>query len=381
MSFNFLNIPVHFHPTFWIFLMFFSFQPNMEIIEMALLGGALTLSLLFHEYGHALTALYYGAKPEITLQAFGGYASYQSSFVTKKQQFWITLNGPVFTLLLILGSHYLLKGYFFQNYHTNLFLYFMKNLNILWLIINLAPLLPLDGGQLLSYLLEFKLSEKKGQRIGLMIGNITAVLGAAYFVFYEYYCFAALFIFYGFQNLQTYQHLGFSKKETSNFNLYNNAMQAKEEKKTEKAKTILQKILKSKDNYLKTQAVEELAEIHYEEKEYKRASDLLSKQEPRNLKKGKLLLCKMAYLAKNYSFFEKHSRDAYEEFPVFETALLNSKAFAGLNHPKLSGQWLKVAFEFNDPNMGTMEEILKDPIYQGVKNHDAFQQHVLKYQI
>lgn len=93
MNFTFLNIPVGIHPSFWIFLLFFTGIYNNPSIESVIVGAVMFVSLLVHEYGHALTAAYFGAKPTITLEAFGGRAEYSSFGISRKKQLLITLYG------------------------------------------------------------------------------------------------------------------------------------------------------------------------------------------------------------------------------------------------------------------------------------------------
>jgi len=202
MSFNFLKIPIHIHSSFWFFLLFFSFDPSFSVVEIFILGLVLMLSFLVHEYGHALVAAFFGAKPEINLQAFSGYASYQSNKITEKQSCLVILSGPVFTLALILFSHYFLKGNFFNFEYLNIFFYYMLKLNILWLISNLVPLEPLDGGRLLVCFLTNKMGEKNGLKLSRNIGNVAAIVGTSYFVSHGHYFFGTLFLFFGFNNLK-----------------------------------------------------------------------------------------------------------------------------------------------------------------------------------
>jgi len=91
MNFRFLTIPVHIHPTFWILMLFFTGIYRDFSIESVIVGLVLFLSLIVHEYGHALTALYFGAQPTITLEGLGGKAQYNGARMTSQQQLWITI--------------------------------------------------------------------------------------------------------------------------------------------------------------------------------------------------------------------------------------------------------------------------------------------------
>ncbi len=169
-------------------------------IENLILGIVLIVSLLVHELGHAFTARYLGARPKITLEGLGGNAQYLSFGMTPKQHFIITLNGPLFESLLIFVSYFLLKLGFFEDQPYALhFLTTMFQLNILWCLLNLIPILPLDGGQLVRYVLEGKYGPK-GYRISHIASLTTTILVAPILFYLGHLFFGGMLIFFGIQN-------------------------------------------------------------------------------------------------------------------------------------------------------------------------------------
>ncbi len=374
MKFTFLKIPVLIHPSFWISLVFFVGVYDSLSYEKLILGLVFIFSLLFHEYGHGLTAQYFGKNPKIDLIAFGGSTSYYDSSLTKKQRFLITLNGPLFTGILILLSYYLLKADISLNYYMRYFLYVTMRLNIFWGIINLIPIYPLDGGKLLAYILETSFGEK-GLKTSLFIGNISAILACIYGFGNNYYIIGYLSLIYGLQNLQKYYQVGFGFHKKNNYTLYNDSLKAIESNQTKKAKIILRKLLKAKDNNIKISAIETLANVLYKENENKKAYALLLKSDHQLLKTGKCLLCKLAFVEKNYLLIEKYSQEIYQIDPSYEIALLNSKSFAFLNNPKYSAGWLKTASLFENVKKKTLTEILQDKMFDNVRNDKTFKQH------
>ncbi len=161
-------------------------------------------SLLFHEYGHALTAQKFGRTPEITLEGFGGHASYDGRGLSDREHVLITLAGPLFTAVLIGISYYLLRCQIFAGSPVNIFLYYIMQLNMYWLLVNLAPLHPLDGGKISEYFFRKWVGSERGYRWNLMLGNITALFGICYFLLNNNFMFAYLFMFYGWGNLQAF---------------------------------------------------------------------------------------------------------------------------------------------------------------------------------
>ena len=364
MNFRFLNIPVTVQPTFWLFVIFFCYDSYSSPGHMLLLATTLGFSLLFHEYGHGLAAKKFGKDPEITLEAFGGYASYTSGALTDTQHFIITLCGPVFTGLLIAISYYLLEVHLFGSYWPNCFLYYMMKLNIYWLFVNLAPLKPLDGGQMMSYLLNRFLGAEKGNFYSLILGNVTGLLLTSYFLYYEDYIFALIFASYGIKNFQAYQsHPSHpSKRHGSAFDQLKEATQLLDEKELAKAELIFKKLVRSKDEYFKIHASQGLASIFEQQGKNKEAYNLLISIDPSKLLQGKWLLSKLAYREQNYLLVTTLALDVYNTHPTFETALLNAKAFAKIGDDHLAVGWLNTAMQFDEAK-SDINEILADPAF------------------
>jgi Zn-dependent protease len=357
--------------------MLFAFDSGTSPAKMLLLIGVLSFSLLFHEYGHALTALFFGRNPEINLVAFGGNATYNGIGLSDKQQFLITLNGPLFTAFLVFLSYVCLQFHFFHNYFANYFLFQTMRLNIFWGLANIIPLYPLDGGHLLRYFLKARFGDEKGLRISLTIGNVCAVLASTYFFCTQCYYFGFIFLYYGFQNLQAYNHQ--KQVGPNNFSLFHDGVAAANNNDMENAKSIFKKLLKSKDSYYRTSATEEMAHLLYKEGKNKEAYRLLRKEDPETLKKGKCLLCQLAYEEKDYALIERFSREIYEIDSTFEMALLNSKAFACLHQPELAAGWLCTAARFNEAPIQTIDDVLYDPTFDTVRNSNAFKHYIQQF--
>ena len=295
MNFRFLNIPVEIHPTFWIFLLFFTKFYQDPSIESVIVGIVLIFSLLVHEYGHALTAVYFGASPTITLEAFGGKAQYNGRRITPKQEFLITLNGPLLESLLIVLPFFLLKmGVFAGHAYIQYFLYVTMRLNILWCLLNLIPLVPLDGGHLVRYILEKKFGDN-GHRLSIIIGLICVVLATPYLYYAGYFFFGTLLLIYGFQNFQILRGFRVSARENSPFSCYLMGVNAINDNEPEKAKMFLTPLLKSKQQNIKHSAIESLAQVYFRENDSQKAYKLLLKGDHQFLKAGKCLLCKLAF--------------------------------------------------------------------------------------
>lgn len=185
VHFRFFKVPVYIDVSFWIFLFLIMSSMGWQL-ESLLFVIVLTLSIFIHEYGHALAALFCGADPIIILQAFGSRAEFNKP-VTDNQKILITLAGPLFQGLLVLITYILLQFNIFNDL-LKLLLMMTMGINIIWFLLNLIPIAPLDGGWLVRYILEKKWGYK-GYRISIVIGLVAAAVSIPCLYVYFRKCF------------------------------------------------------------------------------------------------------------------------------------------------------------------------------------------------
>ena len=110
----------------------------------------LFVSVLLHEFGHALTAQARGIRvPNITLFIFGGVANIAMEPRTPRDEFWITVFGPLTSLALAgVGAAvwYVTRGTLRPVAALGVVLGFI---NLQLALFNLIPGFPLDGGRIL----------------------------------------------------------------------------------------------------------------------------------------------------------------------------------------------------------------------------------------
>jgi len=157
VRFSIFGIPVRVHPFFWLTLAIIggalSANSPQDIFRLLLFLLAGFFSILVHELGHALTARKFGARAEIVLQAFGGYAAYSGVRMTRPQSFLITAAGPA--VQIVFGAVVLLALTRIPDLNQNAgyFLTVLVWISLVWAVLNLLPVLPLDGGQMLNAIL------------------------------------------------------------------------------------------------------------------------------------------------------------------------------------------------------------------------------------
>jgi stage IV sporulation protein FB len=178
LHFSLFNIPIRVLPWFWITLALIGGALRADskeaIFKILLFMLAGFISILVHELGHALTAKHFGKRVEIVLQAFGGYAAYSGGErLTKLQSLAIIAAGPGIQILLGVGALILTKQVDDLSLQAKYFFSILYVISLLWAILNLLPVLPMDGGRLLETMLG-------PQRIRLTLQiSISVALGIA----------------------------------------------------------------------------------------------------------------------------------------------------------------------------------------------------------
>jgi Zn-dependent protease/predicted transcriptional regulator len=110
-------------------------------------------SLLLHELGHAMQARREGMQIDgITLWLFGGVARFKGMFPTAGAEFRIAIAGPLVTVGLT-GAFTVLAALVPSSQALHGVFAWVGYVNLLLLVFNLIPALPLDGGRVLRSIL------------------------------------------------------------------------------------------------------------------------------------------------------------------------------------------------------------------------------------
>lgn len=231
LRFRALGIPVRVHPFFWLIAAMLGWA-DQDLPRVALWVGCVFVSILVHEYGHGLMAMRFRESPSILLWGMGGLCYSQGERQTPRERLLVILAGPgagfllalvVMTLATVvrgvtpdehagiitslLGMSGSVDG--FAKFHSLLearTYLFLVEINVLWGLLNLLPIWPLDGGQAFQILLTWY-DRPRGRRWGhivsLMVAGILAVMAALggdqifMAIFFGY------FAFVNYQMLQT----------------------------------------------------------------------------------------------------------------------------------------------------------------------------------
>ncbi len=205
ISFSVFNIPVRVLPWFWVTLVLIGgglyADSRQAILELLLFVIAGFVSILVHELGHALAAKRFGNQVHIVLQAFGGYAAYSGAPQTRPRSLMITAAGPAIQIVLGIGALVLAKTLPSLNQNSFYFLYMLGAISLIWAILNLLPVLPLDGGRLVESALG-PARRNLALWISCLTGAGVAVLSFFYFGQWFVAIFMGMFAYQSFKALR-----------------------------------------------------------------------------------------------------------------------------------------------------------------------------------
>jgi len=107
------------------------------------------VSVLIHELGHALAGLAFGYRPEIALVWMGGHTVPNAPGpIPWHKDVMLTAAGPLFGLMLAGAAYGVLMGTGGRSEVSDFFLINFVQANLAWAVLNLLPVLPLDGGRI-----------------------------------------------------------------------------------------------------------------------------------------------------------------------------------------------------------------------------------------
>ncbi len=176
LKWKMLGVPVRIHPLFWLVALGLVYQPTIPF-ELVLIGvGCVLFSILVHEFGHALSGRFYGDRQnEVILYYFGGLCVSPRPLQKVWSNIIHILCGPAAGLLLA-GAAYACQMFLGQGAGVAL-AYTLELLiwvNLVWSLMNLLPIFPLDGGQVLRELIQWK-APRRGDHLVFTISLYVAV--------------------------------------------------------------------------------------------------------------------------------------------------------------------------------------------------------------
>jgi Zn-dependent protease len=205
LRFTLLGVPVRVHPLFWLIALLFGLA-SRDVVQLLIWVAVVFVSILVHEMGHALAMRRYGQDPHIVLHMMGGLTystperwgmSWASVPLGPRQRVVISLAGPgagfalaaaFAALAVVVGGTIGMAAVFgvlplptalvpaagrYGGFLLATFLW----VNLVWGLVNLLPVIPLDGGNIARQICT-SLDPMDGPRRALWLSTIAGALAA-----------------------------------------------------------------------------------------------------------------------------------------------------------------------------------------------------------
>jgi Zn-dependent protease len=170
--------------------------------DMILWLAVATLAVLVHELGHAVVARTTGARPAIALTGFGGLTTYvPPGPLSRGRSLAIALAGP-FSGLAVGGVLLVVRSAVDPVYGSLAYRVIWYGLftTIGWSVLNLIPVVPLDGGQAMRELLPGSPEERSRRASMGSVVVLVPLIGLALWL--RQPIIALFLLFYGVTNVQ-----------------------------------------------------------------------------------------------------------------------------------------------------------------------------------
>ncbi|MEE9395041.1 MAG: site-2 protease family protein [Planctomycetota bacterium] len=207
--FTIFRTPVYVQGMFLLLLLIFSqgsfgLGPGYIFIDCL----SVVIALLVHEFGHVYAAKTNGSRSIVVLGGMGAYTASDGQ-AAGWRGIWLSVAGPLFGFALwgllwfgfipswgreagllfdleaVFSPFSVVWGMPASQGHLGWYLWArLVQLNLLWGLVNLLPIIPLDGGHVLEHALKTKMRAHQAVRIASIVSIVAcvAIVGLGYFL-------------------------------------------------------------------------------------------------------------------------------------------------------------------------------------------------------
>lgn len=326
------------------------------------LAGAIAVLTLVHELGHAVAARRTGAHAEISLGFLAGYASYRPSRQLKRrEQAWISFAGPfvhistAVVVLLAIGVNPLDLDQVRDS---------PASAAIFWAgpvigAMNLIPVLPLDGGNIVTYGLD-AIVPGRARRI-MLYASIGITVSAALLLILTGNRGFVLFI--GFLLITQMQMLNADKPAKPRSSVWDDAAASLDAGKHGRAQRTLLAALSH------PQPTPPATEIRITAAQAGALIDLLPDPLPHGDPGNEFVLANLLLSTRRYDEAAHYAAGSYQRHPNTLSALIVARAAGALHDQATAVGWLRSAAEANTSPSALASAIDTAPELGAVRHH------------
>ncbi len=368
------KVPVSITPFFFLTAGLIGWINSQSLFGTLIWIGIIFVSILIHECGHAYSMKLFGQRSRIELVAFGGLTVPDGPRLSKGKEFLVVFAGPFFGFCLFLLSAFLYRSQIFSNPLLNGILWTTAAINLFWTAVNLLPVLPLDGGQLVRILLE-SIFGTKGMRYALL--SSIAIAGGVGIIFLigGVFLISVLFFIFAFQNFETYRRMKVIAPADGNEKYQNELASIEEllvEGRLDEALPILEQLReKTKQGLLYNLCTQYVAQIYYKQKNFTKVHELLAPIYKDIAPLELVMLQEAAHAVNDYDLVLNISPECFQVIQSPEIALRAARAAAAHKDIRATVGWLSSAAAGGVANI---DEFMKDPVFEDVKNTKEVQE-------
>jgi stage IV sporulation protein FB len=366
------RIPIVIHPFFWVMAFLIGWLNTMSLSGTAIWVVIITISVLVHEYGHALMGLVFSQEAQIELIGFGGLTVRKGPSLKLWQEFLVVLSGPVAGVLLFLCALFLSWGVGQENWVVYSALRIMLYINLVWSFFNLIPVMPLDGGHLLRIVLEGVLGFR-GVRISLFLGIVFALAMSAWFFLHQVIMPGALFAMLSFESYRSWRyHYGMTAADRNESikKIFNEATRDMDAGRYEDAFDGFSKVREgAQRGMFHILATACTAEILKKWGNVKEAMNILVPVKRALPKEFYPLLHSLAAVNRDFATVAEVANETFRLESTAEVAFVNAKASGFTGDVRAAVGWLKCAVR---EGMNLTLDLLDDEVFEKISDNSEF---------
>lgn len=375
------RIPIKIYPFFWFLIIIIGWINSFTVLGTAIWAIVILLSVLIHEYGHALTALAFGQEADIELVGLGGVTHRHGKKVNLWQEFIIVFNGPLAGLLLFFAAYFAATAMNIEKPKT-IFEYAIEitlYANLFWTAVNLLPIHPLDGGRLLSIVLEAAFG-MRGVKAGYFLSFLLSLAVSIFFFVIQAFLGGALFLLLTFESYRMWKSSLVLTEKDRDVDLQQLLKQAEDEMGAghfESAKETLEKIRSStQKGMLYLNATTDLANLFYRQGKLNEVYDLLAPLKSKLPADTLRILHDSAFRLGKLKEAIEIGDKTYQIYPSYETALINSLGYALLGEVQPAVGWLQRSISDGLPNI---KAIFGKEEFDAIRSHPLFKEMQMRH--